>query len=76
MIKAKKHLVLEMHVWRLLLLLLIVGQECYCDIMSIGDNMYPYVTLLDPAVPVIWHHKFFAQRMAVAQVSVVDSVQT
>jgi hypothetical protein len=47
--------------------LLCILHSCGCDIMSIGDNMYPHVSLLDPAVPVIWHHKFFAQRMAAAQ---------
>jgi hypothetical protein len=53
--------------------LLGIVQGCGCDIMSIGDNMYPYVTLLNPPVYVIWHHKFFAQRMAKAQAVRVNS---
>lgn len=44
-----------------------LAHGCGCDIMSIGDNVYPYVTLLDPQVSVVWHRKFFAQRMAKAQ---------
>jgi hypothetical protein len=55
-----------MHVTRLLWLGLL-AHECCGDIMSIGDNMYPYVSLLEPGVPVIWHHKFWAQRMAASQ---------
>jgi hypothetical protein len=53
--------------WTRLLCLALFSPTCGCDIMSIGDNLYPYVALLDPAVPVVWHHKFFAQRMAAAQ---------
>jgi uncharacterized protein YhhL (DUF1145 family) len=43
------------------------------EIISIGDNMYPYVSLLDPAVPVTWHKKFFAQRMASSQAVRINS---
>jgi hypothetical protein len=53
--------------------LLVIVHDCGGDIMSIGDNMYPYVTLLDPQVSVVWHHKFFAQRMAKAQAVRVNS---
>jgi hypothetical protein len=36
--------------------------------MSIADNTYPYMSLLDPNRAIIWHKKFFAQRIAEAQV--------
>jgi hypothetical protein len=53
---------------RSMLGLFLLLHGCLGDIMSIGDNMYPYVALLDPAVPVTWHKKFFAQRLAASQV--------
>jgi hypothetical protein len=47
--------------------LLLSSCEVAGDIMSIGDNIYPYIMLLDPAVPVVWNRKYFAQRMAASQ---------
>jgi hypothetical protein len=61
------------HAMAVLSLLIARVFACSCDIMSIGDNMYPYVALLDPAVPVVWHQKFFAQRMAAAQAVRINS---
>ena len=40
----------SMHVWKKLLIYALSVKLCHGDMMSIGDNMYPYVSLLDPAV--------------------------
>lgn len=34
---------------------------------------YPYLYLMDPSMPVIWHEKFFAMRMAMSQAVRVNS---
>lgn len=35
--------------------------------MQIDGSKYPYITMLDPPVPVSWHNKFFAQQAASSQ---------
>jgi hypothetical protein len=53
--------------WSTCIIAVLMIQLAHGDIMSIGNNMYPYVALLDPVIPVKWHTKFFAQRMAASQ---------
>lgn len=58
---------------RIFILLACAATSCVCEMVSIGDQAYPYISILDTALPVIWNEGSFGAGVGMSSAVRINS---